>query len=409
MSFLERIVNWGTPVERQLDEEASDYPWSTSAFTSQLNDFLMGLTPAAFSPRMAERVWAANRCIQLNSQQISQMPLRFFGTREPAWVSNPDPVWFPNGIGDVVAAIVRDMYGWGDAFLYMTSHYADGFPAGFTVLPAENISIEVARGQKLYHHKQTELDSARVVQITRDPRAGALRGTPALQSFAAQTLGLTAAADTGNVMNQRGIPPAVIKSKRKLVEGQAELIQQRWVERTALRSGAPAVLGPDLDFETVSFSPADLLLLESQEFDAKAICAAFGVPASFLNMSIDGGLSYESPQMLGEHLWRFELSTMAGFIQRALSTVMLPRGSWVEFDAKEALKPTYKDMIDALAAALAAGMITQEEARLIAFNLPPQSPEESIVDLTTPPSAHGSPADQTASVVELRPTQGASQ
>jgi HK97 family phage portal protein len=409
MSLLERIVNWGSPVERQLDETASDYPWSTSAFTSQLNEFLVGLTPAAFSPRMAERVWAANRCIQLNSQQISQMPLRFFGTREPAWVSNPDPVWFPNGIGDVVAAIVRDMYGWGDAFLYMTSSYADGFPAGFTVLGAEKITVEVREGRKLYRHGQSELDTARVVQITRDPKAGNLRGTPALRSFASQVLGLTAAADTGNVMNQRGMPPAVIKSKRKLIEGQAELIQQRWVERTALRSGAPAVLGPDLDFETVSFSPADLLLLESQEFDAKAICAAFGVPASFLNMSIDGGLTYQSPQMLGEHLWRFELSTIAGFIQRAMSSVMLPRGSWVEFDAKEALKPTYKDMIDALAAALEAGMISAEEARLIAFNLPPQAPEESIVDLSTPPSAGASPAEQTAAVVELRPTtQGSS-
>ena len=43
---------------------------------------------------LAERVWVANRCQQLNAQQIASMPLEWHGadgTLEPAWVSSPDP------------------------------------------------------------------------------------------------------------------------------------------------------------------------------------------------------------------------------------------------------------------------------------------------------------------------------
>jgi len=411
MGFLERIVNWGTPVQR-TEETLPGAAWGSSAFGDQVNSFITGLSPSGFSPAMADRVWAANRCIQLNSQQIAKMPLRFFGSsREPAWVANPDPVWYPNGIGDAVAAIVRSFYGWGDAFLYLTSQYADGFPAGWTVMDPSRITIEVVDGEKVYRvgSSRTILDKSRVVQITRDPTAGSLRGTPALRSYASQVLGLTIASDLANVMNASTAPKAVLKSSRKITAEQAEAIQQRWVERTAVRSGAPPVLPPDMNFETLAFSPRDTLVLEAQEMDARAIASAFGVPASFINLPLEGGLTYQSPEMLGEHWWRFELSPVAGFIQRALSNIMLPRGSWVEFDQSEAIQPTFKERVEAWTAAVAAGLVTAEEARVAVFKLPPQSPEDSIVDLSTPPSANASPADQTASVVELRPSQGASQ
>ena len=45
------------------------------------------------------------------------MPIVFHGPpaeeTEPAWVSSPDPNWYPNGIGDALHAIVDQLYGWG--------------------------------------------------------------------------------------------------------------------------------------------------------------------------------------------------------------------------------------------------------------------------------------------------------
>jgi hypothetical protein len=86
---------------------------------------------ASWSPggaELAEQVWVANRCQQLNSQQIASMPLQFHGPdgAEPAWMSSPDPHWYPNGIGDALHAIVDQVYGWGFSCQYVTDFYATG-------------------------------------------------------------------------------------------------------------------------------------------------------------------------------------------------------------------------------------------------------------------------------------------
>jgi phage portal protein BeeE len=68
---------------------------------------------------------------------------------------------------------------------------------------------------------------------------------------------------------------------------------------TMRRNGAPPVLPPELDFEVLSFNPSDLSLLETQEFNAKAIMTAYGVPSVLLNMAMQGGLTYQNPAALG--------------------------------------------------------------------------------------------------------------
>lgn len=391
---LERVV-----------EETTD---PGTLFQSQVSAFWGNLTGIGFSPRLIERVWVAARCIQLNAQQISRMPLRFFGTSEPAWVANPDPVWFPNGIGDAVFAAIDSMYRWGDAFLYITSRYQNGYPSAWTVLRAESITVGVENGRKTYRYGQIMLNPANVVQVSRDPR-GDLEGTSAIAAYASQAYGLLAASDLGRVMmSEGGTPNAVIKSKRKVNAAQAAQIQDMWMERASLRRGAPAVLGPDLDFAQLSFSPNDLMLLDAQQMNARIIASAFGVPALFVNLPIEGGLNYQSPAMLGEHWWRFELRPMSANLSQAISAQMLPRGSYVEFDARDTLAPTFSELVAAWVSLVEAGITTNEELRAAILKLPPLEQQEALEALSTPPSAGATPASQPSAVVALRPTSSGS-
>lgn len=286
---------------------------------------------------LAERVWVANRCQQLNSQQIASMPLEFHGPQggEPAWMSNPDPHWYPNGIGDALFAMVDQYYGWGFTCQYVTDYYADGYPRTWTVLPSGNLNIQTVDGSRQYKLSDTVLDPRRVVQIDRNPRAGQLQGTPALRAFAQQAWGLLAAGNQSMNVNQGGIPAAVLKSQRKLTSAQAEELQTQWMAATQRRNGAPPVLPPELDFSVLSINPSDLSLLETQEFNAKAIANAYGVPSVLLNMALQGGLTYQNPAALGEMWWRFELRPTATRIADALSAQMLPRGQWVSFRAED--------------------------------------------------------------------------
>lgn len=367
-------------------------------FQSEISSFWAGLTPGGFSPRLTERVWVAERCLQMNAQAIATMPLRFHGTREPAWVANPDPVWFPNGIGDAVFAIVHSMYQWGDAFVYVTARYADGYPSAWTVLNAETITVEVAGGQRRYKSGQTPLASENVVQISRNP-TGAVRGTPALKAYASYANSLLAAADLGRVMMGTSTPQAALKSQRKLTKEQAEALQSQWVTATSNRRGAPPVLPPDIDFETLSFSPKDMLLLDVQTYDAQVLATAYGLPASLINMPIEGGLNYQTPILLLEQWWRSELRTSAARIQGALNSNMLPAGSYVEFDPHEFLAPSFKELAETFALLVEKGIITVEQAQIAILHIRGEATEQ----LATPPSAGASPAQSPNGVAKLRP------
>lgn len=398
MGMIRRFIADSFGIERTEDDIplASEVAWQ-----SQIDDFWASMRGSSFSPTLTERVWTANRCIQLNAQQVSSMPLRFHGSGDaPAWVANPDPTWYPNGIGDAIFSAIDSMYRWGDAFLYVSSRYSDGYPSGWTVLNAQNMSVGSFRGRRTYRYGDNDLDPANVVQVSRDPRGG-LTGTSAIKSYSSQAWGLIAASDLGRVMSTSDVPQYALKPKRKVTPDQAEIIQSSWMERASARRGAPWVIPPDIDLEKLSFSASDMMLLDLQQFNAQAIASAFGVPALFLNLSLEGGLTYQSPAMLGEHWWRFELRPMAFQLSRALSANMLPRGAYVEFDARQTLAPTFKDLVDAWATLVEKGGVSPELLQAAVLGLDPAEADPG--DFLTPPSAGASPAQQPSTVVSLRP------
>jgi len=326
-----------------------------SLWNSQIPNFwsdTFGTSRWYAAPDLADRVWVANRCIQLNAQQIASMPLTFnpgspvepadgaFAiaaprtTRPPAWLSNPDPSWYPNGVSDAVFAIVRSIYGWGYALLYVTSYYADGFPQFWTVLDTSLVTVKIENGRRVYSFGDNLIDASRIIQIDRDPSSLA-HGTPALRAYAQQAYSALAAADQSLTVSAGGMPKFYLKDTKGLKEEQALAIQSQWAERTAARGGLPPVVPPEIDPTELSFNPSDLALLESQEFNARVIASAFGVPAVLLNIPMAGGLTYQNPAALGEMWWRFELRPMSKRIADALSAQALPRGQWVNFEAED--------------------------------------------------------------------------
>jgi hypothetical protein len=296
-----------------------------------------GSTVGYGNARLAERVWVANRCQQMVAQQIASMPLEFHGNGgEPMWVSNPDPELFPNGIGDAVHAVVENMYGWGYALLYITDFYADGFARNWTVLDSALCEPRFENGRRVYPITGGDgsLDAARVIQIDRNPGTRA-HGTSALRAYGQLAFGLLAASEHSLSVNQGGIPFAYLKSQRPINAEQAAAIQAQWMMRTANRGGAPPVLPPEIDAEALSINPVDLALLDTQEYNSRAIATAYGVPSVLLNMALQGGLTYQNPAALGEMWWRFELRNVATKLANALSARCLPRASFVNVRAED--------------------------------------------------------------------------
>lgn len=301
---------------------------------------------------LADRTWVTNRCLQMNSQQIGSMPLRFeapnvaagSGSVEPAWLSNPDPLYYPNGLASLIRALVRDYYGWGWCLLYVTSRYANGYPRTFTRIPASRCEpLYDADGYRFYKLGDATLDPADVIQIDRDCGDGwQAHGTSAIRSYAQLAWGLLAAGNQAMSVNDGGVPTSVLKvtdPNRKMTADQSADLKTQWDTARQGKTG-PAVLPYGLDFTPLGWSPKDMALLETQEFNAVSLAAAFGIPAVLLNMTVGGSrgnssLTYQNPGMLGEMWWRFELRPTAKAIADALSAQALPSGQWVWFDATD--------------------------------------------------------------------------
>jgi len=289
------------------------------------------------TPTLVDRVWVAARCQQLNSQQIAAMPIEWHGTtgtQEPAWVTNPDPNLFPNGIADALFCITDQLYGWGFSCQYITDFYADGFPRTWTVLNSEFLNIRFVNGSREYKYNETRLNPRRIVQIDRNPTLAA-HGTSAISAYAQQAWGLLAAQNQTMSVTQGGVPQAVLKSQRKLTKEQAEALQAQWATATSNRNGMPPVLPPELDFQVLSINPSDLALLDTQEWNARVLATAYGVPSVILNMALQGGLTYQNPIALMQMWWLTELRTTAKRIMDAFSAQLLPRGQWVSSDASD--------------------------------------------------------------------------
>jgi HK97 family phage portal protein len=341
VDFLKRAAA-GPQIERVEPLEGTNM----SLWNSQIPAFWQDTfgTPWYGDANLAERVWVANRCQQLNAQQIASMPLEFHGPpvpdTEPAWLTSPDPNWYPNGIGDALHAIVVDIYAYGFCCLYVTDRYASGFARTWTVLPSGSVQIKLEDGQREYKLGESVLDPSRVVQIDRNPGT-AVHGTSALQAYAQQAWGLLAAGNQSLAVSDGGVPRAILKRQAGIfTEENADALLAKWREKIAQKgSGEPIILPPELEYEQLSFNPSDLALLETQEWNARVLATAYGVPSMLLNMALQGGLAYQNPAALGESWWRFELRPTATRIANALSEQMLPRGQWVWFDAADTFAP----------------------------------------------------------------------
>ncbi len=231
------------------------------------------------------------------------------------------------------------MYAWGFVCLYITDRYSTGFPRTWTVLPSATVSIRWEDGQRAYKLGETDIPASQIVQIDRDPSTG-LHGSSALCAYAQQAYGLLAAGNQSLSVSNGGAPRALLIPQQRTSQQQRNDIAQQWAEKMASRDPAtPVVVPEELKYEQLSFNPADMALLETQEWSARVLATAYGVPAVLLNMSLQGGLTYQNPAALGEMWWRFELRPTATRIANAFSAQMLPRGQWVSFDAADTFEP----------------------------------------------------------------------
>lgn len=290
-----------------------------------------------------------NRARDLMASVIGCMPLRMYNEiwngdemeKVPlaprSWLRRPDPS-VPYQF--LMSWTFDDLLFFGRAFWYITSRTADGYPASFTRLPAGSVTTQDMAGpvwfaqSKQVYFQGGQLDPVNLVQFL-SPAQGLIYAAPgavdtALRLESARNRNATSAIPAG-ILKQTGGEPL---SAQELADLAASFNAARATNQTA-------ALNEYLNYQETMTSPDKMLLIESSQYQALECARLANVPPYLVGVAT-GAYSYQSAEQARADLYMFGVKMYAEAIAETLSMDnVLPRGTYVEFDAENYLKENY--------------------------------------------------------------------
>lgn len=304
-------------------------------------------------------------CLDSNASILATMPPYLVGaasTLDADWLTNPDPTVYTSW-EEFAKALFWDYQGLGEVFVLATARYATGWPARFRVLPPWMVEAEVgAGGRRRYFIGRVEV-TADLLHVRYTSRVGDARGHgplevggPRLVAAAALARYATALAASG------GVPHSVLVHPSRLEPDQAAKLQAQWVEARMSSIGLPAVLSGGVDFRTLSLDPESMALVDLASWNEARIAVLLGVPPFAVGLPSGGdSMTYANVSQLFDYRWRAGLRPMAQAVMAALSYWALPRGTVVEVNRSDFIRPTALEVAQTHAIYAGLGVLTPEQ------------------------------------------------
>lgn len=335
----------------------------------------------------SENVSTLFACVDRISSAINSMPItaetdRQPMTRPPRWIEEP-PAPIYTHTGEAIDAILTSLLvdnGGGNAYLYVLSRDATGYPAYWMVLPPDQVQIDEdqltyriggnlelgVKPRELRLTGDTRVDD--LLHIRYQRRARTPYGIGPLDSVRRQVMNLIQYEYmSGNIAGGKGIPIGILSSDQVVNETQAAAYKKEWMDK--IGRGEIAVLGNGFKFQGVSLNAKDMALLDLRQVDGRMIAVAYGVPPFMVGLAEAGDLTYSTVQGQMDFFFRVTLRPTSSDIARSLSR-WLPRGSSVRFDADAYTRPPIQEYLPALGGAVRDGLLSVDEARE-AIDYPP--------------------------------------
>jgi hypothetical protein len=254
-----------------------------------------------------------------------------------SWLRRPDPT-LPYQF--IMSWTLDDLMMFGRAFWYITSRTADGYPATFTRLPAGSITttdmvgpVWFAPSKEVYFNGGM-LDPTNLVQFL-SPAQGMIYSAPG----AIETALKLEAARNRNASSS--IPAGVLKQTGGEPLSAQELADLASAFNAARATNQTAALNEYLTYTETNSTPDKMLLIEASQYQALEMSRLANVPPYLVGVAT-GAYSYQSSQQARADLYLFGVKLYADAIASALSMDnVLPRGTYVEFDADEYLEENF--------------------------------------------------------------------
>lgn len=238
--------------------------------------------------------------LQLISSTIGSIPIHVRSIKDGNIVSHPIDDAFRNSLlnkFNLMKSLIWDLYYSGNAILYI-KRASDGTPIEFIYCPYGTYSIMYnQQTRKLYYLlnniSSKKIEPINVVHLVLNSNDGVNgKGVPI---FARKLLDIALATDNHakNYFENGANIDGILKSSKPLSSAQKQDIKQSWqTVHGAGKSGGIAVVGNDLDYTPIGANSNDAQMLETREFNAKAVCQYLNIDPILIGLA--GSVSYNS-------------------------------------------------------------------------------------------------------------------
>jgi HK97 family phage portal protein len=313
------------------------------------------------------QVPAVVRCRNLLAGVVSSVDLELYkkstGAKmeSPLWLDQPD-MRQPRSV--TIAYTVDSLLFYGVAYWRVTSLYADdGRPSGFEWVANTRVTVTTDEtGETVQYYS---------INGVRAPMAGigSLVTFQSLLPGVLETGGRTiqAALDLEKAASVAAATPMatgfIKNSGADLPEAQISGLLAAWKAARASRS--TAYLTSTLDYQTVGFSPKDMMYNEASQYLATQIARLMNVPAYYISADMNNSMTYQNIIDGRKEFVAYSLQPFISAIENRLSMDdITAHGNVVRFALDETfLRADTAARLDAIEKMLNLGLIDLEQAQ----------------------------------------------
>jgi len=316
---------------------------------------------------LATQVPAVNRCANLIKGVIGYLPLELYkkSTGEqlptPLWCEQPD-IRQPRSV--TISWTVDSLIFYGQAFWRVVSVFADDLrPSRFEWIANTRVVAQLNQlGTEVLYYT---VDNQRCP----DSGPGSLITFQGLTQGVLQTAGRTiqSALDiekAAAVASQTPMATGFLKNTgADMPEAQVQGLLAAW--KQARQNRSTAYLTSTLSYETVGFSPKDMMYNEASQYLATQIARAMNVPAYYISADMNNSMTYQNIIDGRKEFVAYSLQPYICAIEDRLSmNDVTAAGQTIRFNISETfLRSDDKARLETIEKMLALGLIDLDDAK----------------------------------------------
>lgn len=243
-------------------------------------------------------VWAS---IRLRADLVSSMPIDVFrrlpGEAVDIEVQKPKVLITPSSHGDGQPVDINEwMYSTqvdldklGNTFGLVTERDALGFPSQIELLPADQVTVVVKKGQ-IDHYRVggTKYTTAEIWHERQFTSAGSHVGLSPIAYAASSIAGaLSAQQFAMDWFSNGAVPGAILKNTGKKLD-RAESAQAKALFLASVSIGEPFVTGSDWEYSMLQAKASESEFIKEMEFSISDLARFFGVPGDMIDAPVSG-------------------------------------------------------------------------------------------------------------------------